>query len=250
MTDEKPADVPQGMFLLGSWIDRTFRLWAVHWRRWLALGLAYTAVMLSMSLLLRHLAGAPWFAQSSKEWTSNRQWATYLLSITGALLPLRALFDPAIITLALADTRGLERTPREVVAVVRRWFLPALALYAISLLLFLLGVAALVVGALYVAASLLLALPLLIDQQTGLRAAIGGSWHTVSRNFWLYLAFFVFFLFLSIATGPVLQPFNPTQSVWGLGFNLVVGALTLPLLPIAQAVAYAETFSSDATMKE
>jgi len=256
MATQQPLNVPEGMSLLGIWFDRTFRIWWAHRGWWLLVGGAFTLCVLAGNLAIMLLLGVP-FPAGPPDWTTP-QLIAFILSRLGLFLALSALCSPSMIVAALKQLRNEPVTLRELLPVMRRWFVPALlALLAAGLLMVLiaalpavaigliapiLGVLVLVISMGGVAVGFFLVLPILVDQQTGPLAALARSWVTVHTHFWRFLFFAGFFFFVLLAVGGQIQSLMPTQNLNSLIWQAIAGAVVIPLPHIAEAVAYEESY--------
>ena len=239
MTEVTP-DVPQGMQLLGAWIDKTFRAWKAHWRLWTAIGGLYFAVQAGAAILLGRALGNPYFPRQS-DWTQE-EIAIYIPLVALIVLILRALFEPVMVMLALAQMREETPSAGTLLRAAERLLIPALVLFLLVSLLYLLGLLVFVIGLLYAAVSLYLVLPILVDQKTGPLNAIRLSWLATNRNFFFFFFFSGFFWLLGFASTVLQQPFLIERSPAGLLWSLFIGAIIIPWILIAQAAAYDEVF--------
>ena len=49
MIENDSLDIPQGLYALGAWIDRTLRVWMAHWRMWTVIGAVYIIAQMGVT---------------------------------------------------------------------------------------------------------------------------------------------------------------------------------------------------------
>ncbi len=224
---------PMGMEPFGDRFNEVFRLWSAQWQVWVLQGLIYFAFLLIPFCIIMFAFGMGTFFSLPHNGAAPSPGAIMTLVGTEVIaVIICSLFAcallPGMVNTALKQIRGQPISVGDIFSRMHNVW-GAWLVYLLTAL----GVLACYVGAFVMQGLLMLAVPLMVDQQMTTSQAISVSWNTTKSNFWLYV---LFALVMAIIAGAG-------------AIACYIGVIaTLPLLSIGQAVAYTRTFPTGMMM--